>query len=153
MNYGKTSGPITRMNVKGIIESDSLKRAIRPKMAYYAMQNVASVFDDNLIRIKHLEDTHNTNATVKIDEIKFNRGTDRSIAVYAYEHKNTKKQVFTIWNNEYIPTNSNIAKNLNITLFNSNFDQPVYVDMLTGAIYEIPENQIEKKDVNQFRGR
>jgi hypothetical protein len=145
MNYGRTSGPITRMNVKGIIESDSLKRAIRPKMAYYAMQNVASVFDDNLIRIKHLEDTHNTNATLKKDEVKFNSGTDRSIAIFGYEHKITKKQVFTIWNKEYIPLNTNIAKNLNITLFNSNFDQPVFVDMITGAIYEIPENQIEKK--------
>jgi hypothetical protein len=145
MNYGKTSGPITRMNVKGIIESDSLKRAIRPKMAYYAMQNVASVFDDNLIRIKNLHDTHNINATVEKDEVRYNKGTDRSIAVYAYKHKNTQKQLFAIWNNEYIPTNTNIAKNLNITLLNANLDQPVFVDILTGAIYEIPENQIERK--------
>jgi hypothetical protein len=147
MNYGATSGPITRMNVKGIIESDTSKRAIRPKMAYYAMQNVASVFDDNLSRIKHLEDTHNTNATLGKEEVKYNKGTDRSIAVYGYEHKNTKKQVYTIWNNEYIPTNTNIPKNLNITILNSNFDQPVYVDMLTGGIYEIPENQIDRKGV------
>jgi hypothetical protein len=145
MNYGATSGPITRINVKGIIESDSLKRAIRPKMAYYAMQNVASVFDDNLQRINHLEDTHNVNAKVAKDEIKYNIGTDRSIAMYGYEHKNTKKQVFTIWNKEYIPTNTNIAKNLNITILNANFDQPVFVDLITGAIYKIPENQIVKK--------
>ncbi len=145
MNYGKTSGPITRMNVKGIIESDSLKRAIRPKMAYYAMQNVASVFDDNLVRIKHLEDTHNTNAKIGTDEIKYNIGTDRSIAVYGYENKVSKKQVFTIWNDEYIPLNTNIPKKLNITILNANFDKPVFVDMLTGGIYEIPENQIDKQ--------
>jgi hypothetical protein len=145
MNYGKTSGPITRMNVKGIIESDTSRRAIRPKMAYYAMQNVASVFDDNLLRIKHLEDTHNVNAKIGNNEIKYNIGTDRSIAMYGYEHKNTKKQAFTIWNKEYIPTNTNIAKNLNITILNANIDQPVYVDILTGSIYEISENQIERK--------
>ncbi|WP_028665068.1 GH39 family glycosyl hydrolase [Runella zeae] len=144
MNYGKTSGPITRMNVKGIIESDSLKRAIRPKMAYYAMQNVVSVFDDNLMRIKNIHDTHNTNAKIGSDEIKYHKGTDRSVSVYAYEHKNTKKQVFTIWNDEYIPTNTNNVKNLNFTILNANFSQPVYVDMLTGAIYEIPDNQIDK---------
>ena len=130
--------------IKKVIESDSLKRAIRPKMAYYAMQNVASVFDDNLIRIKNLHDTHNINATVEKDEVRYNKGTDRSIAVYAYKHKNTQKQLFAIWNNEYIPTNTNIAKNLNITLLNANLDQPVFVDILTGAIYEIPENQIER---------
>lgn len=145
MNYGATSGPITRMNVKGIIESDTSKRAIRPKIAYYAMQNVVSVFDDNLNRIKHLEATHNVNAKIEKDEIKYNIGTDRSIVVYGYEHKNTKKQLFTIWNNEYIPTNTNVSNDLNITILNGNFDQPVYVDMLTGAIYEIPENQIDRK--------
>jgi hypothetical protein len=148
MNYGESNGPIHRRNVKGIIESDSLKRAIRPKMAYYAMQNVASVFDDNLLRIKHLEDTHNVNTKIGNDEIKFNIGTDRSISLYGYEHKNTKKQVFTIWNKEYIPTNTNILKNLNITILNANFDKPVFVDLLTGAIYEIPENQIVKKGNN-----
>ena len=146
MNYGATSGPITKINVKGIIESDTSKRAIRPKIAYYAMQNVASVFDDNLVRIKHLDDTHNVNATVPMGNVKYNKGTDRSIAVYGYEHKSSKKQVFTIWNNEYIPTNTNVAKNLNITILNANIDQDVYVDILTGAIYEIPDNQIDKKN-------
>ena len=148
MNYGANSGPITRMNVKGIIESDTSKRAIRPKMAYYAMQNVASVFDDNLLRIKNLEETHNVNATIGINEVKYNKGTDRSIAVYGYEHKNTKKQLFTIWNNESIPSNINSIKNLNFTILNAKFNQPVYVDMLTGGIYEIPENQIVKKGNN-----
>ena len=146
MNYGATSGPITKINVKGIIESDTSKRAIRPKIAYYAMQNVASVFDDNLVRIKHLDDTHNVNATVPMGNVKYNKGTDRSIAVYGYEHKSSKKQVFTIWNNEYIPTNTNVVKNLNITILNANIDQAVYVDILTGAIYEIPDNQIDKKN-------
>jgi hypothetical protein len=145
MNYGVTSGPITRINVKGLIESDTTKRAIQPKMVYYAMQNVVSVFDDQLVRIKHLEDVHNMNATVAQNEIKYNKGTDRSLALYGYEHKTTKKQVFTIWNDEYIPLNTNVAKNLNITLFNSKMDHPVFVDLITGAIYEIPENQIEIK--------
>jgi hypothetical protein len=144
MNYGANSGPITRMNVKGIIESDSTKRAIRPKMAYYAMQNVASVFDDRLVRIKNLVDTHNVNASTEPGEVKFNKGTDRSIAVYGYTHKLTNKHVFTIWNNEYIPTNSNEFKNLTLSFLNAQLDEPVFIDMLTGGIYEIPESQIER---------
>lgn len=148
MNYGKTSGPITRMNVKGIIESDSLKRAVRPKMAYYAMQNVASVFDNKLVRIKDLHDTHNINATVGANEVKYHTGTDRSLAVYGYAHKTTQKQVFTIWMDEAIPTNTNRTKNINFTVLNANFTQPVYVDLLTGAIYEIPDDQLLKKGRN-----
>ncbi|NBB21981.1 hypothetical protein GVN20_21670 [Runella sp. CRIBMP] len=146
MNYGVMAGPIKLLNVKGLIESDSTKRALRPKMVYYAMQNVVSVFDDHLVRIKHIEDTHNVNMKIGSDEVRYNKGTDRSIAVYAYEHKTTKKQVFTIWNNEYIPMNTNTTKNINFTILNGNFDQPVYVDILTGGIYEIPENQWTKKE-------
>ena len=41
--------------------------------------------------------------------------------------------------------NTNVTKNVNFTILNVNFDQPVYVDILTGNIYEIPENQIDKK--------
>lgn len=149
MNYGATSGPITKMNVKGIIESDTSKRAIRPKMAYYAMQNVASVFDDNLVRISNLKDTHNINASIANEQVKYNKGTDRSLAVYGYTHRNTKKQVFTIWNNEYIPTNSNQTKNINFTVLNGNFDQPVYVDMLTGGVYGIPADRYTVKG-NRF---
>ena len=147
MNYGATSGPIFKMNVKGLIESDSLKKAIRPKMVYYAMQNVVSVFDDNLQKIKQLEDTHNTNLSIGKDEIRYNKGTDRSLSVYGYEHKTTKKQVFMIWIDEYIPTDNNKTKDINFSILNANFSQSVYVDILTGGIYEIPENQIIKKGI------
>jgi hypothetical protein len=145
MNYGATSGPITKINVKGIIESDASKRAVRPKMAYYAMQNVTSVFDNNLIRIKNLKDTHNSNTPLKEGEIKYNDGTDRSISVFGYQHRTSQKQLYTIWNDEYIPFNTNVYLNLDITLINSKIPDPVFVDMLTGVIYEIPENQVVVK--------
>lgn len=146
MNYGVLSGgPIRRLNVKGIIESDSTMRAVRPKLAYYAMQNVASVFDDRLDRIKNLHDTHNTNATLRPDEVRYNKGTDRSFAVYGYASKSTKKQLFTLWNDEYIPTDSNQTRNINFTVLNGNFTEPVYVDMLTGSVYELPASQWSKK--------
>ncbi len=77
----------------------------------------------------------------------YNKGTDRSLSVYGYEHKITKKQVFTIWMDEHIPSNNNQTKNLNFSLLNANLTQPVYVDILTGGIYEIPENQIIKKGI------
>lgn len=145
MNYAVTAGPIRRLNVKGIIESDSSKRAIRPKIAYYAMQNVASIFDDKLQRIKQLHATHNPQAKVMEGEVKYQKGTDRSLAVYGYEHKQSQKQVFTIWIDEYIPTNTNQTREVNFTFLNGNFEQPVYVDILTGGVYEIPATQWSKQ--------
>jgi hypothetical protein len=137
MNYPKT-GPIIRLNVKGLIESDSTKRAVRPKMVYYAMQHVTSVFDNNLQRIKSLQSTFNAKQTPKAGEVRYNKSTDRSLAVYGYEHRATKKQLFAIWVDEYIPTNSNSTRDIGFTILNGNFSEPVYVDILTGGVYGIP---------------
>ena len=57
MNY--TYGPINRLNYKGLLKSDASKRVIRPKIAYYAVQNVTSIFDHSLERLVDLEHTHN----------------------------------------------------------------------------------------------
>ncbi len=143
MNYPKT-GPITRLNVKGIIESDSTKKALRPKMAYYAMQNVASVFDHSLVRIKRLEPTYNINSKNHANKNLYNKSTDRSISVYGYQHATTKKQLYAIWNDEFIPTDSNTTRKISFTFLNGSFDQPVYVDMITGNIYDIPAEKWSK---------
>jgi len=37
-----------------------------------------------------------------------------------------------------------LTKNVNFTILNGNFEQPVYVDILTGLVYEIPDNQWQK---------
>ncbi len=145
MNYGMiANGPINKLNFKGIIQSDSTKKIIRPKIAYYSMQNVTAIFDNSLQRIKNLRDMHNINTKRFAGDVIYNKGTDRSLSVYAYEHKTTKKQIFTIWIDDYIPLNDNQAKNINFTVLNGNFEQPVYVDIITGNIYEIPTSQWSK---------
>lgn len=148
MNYNQ-GAPITKLNVKGLIHSDSTRRAIQPKLAYYAMQNVAAVFDHSLRRIKDLHHSHNTNAPLGAGEVKYNPGTDRSVAVYGYENTGTGKQVFTIWMNEAIPAESNRTKELRFVLLGANIDQPVYVDIITGGVYEIPSGQW-RKDGNKL---
>jgi hypothetical protein len=144
MNYPKT-GPITRINVKGIIESDSTKRAIRPKMAYYAMQHVATIFDHSLQRLKDLHPTFNANPGKAVAQHFYHKSTDRSLSVYGYENKISKKQLYVIYSDEYIPTNSNKTKNINFTFLNGDFSEPVYVDMITGGVYEIPPGQWSKE--------
>ena len=93
MNY--TQGPIHRMNFKGLLKSDASKRVIRPKIAYYAIQNVTSVFDHALERIVELEHTHNL-GTGGGNAHRYTHSTDRSLAVFGYRHKATRKQVYTL---------------------------------------------------------
>ena len=140
-----SSGPINRLNVKGLLKSDTTRSVIRPKMAYYAVQNVASVFTDSLRRLSALAFTFNGNATVKEGEVKYTTGTDRSLSFYGYEQVNTRKQVFTIWSNEAIPQNTNAVQAYNFSILNGNFTEPVLVDVLTGGVYEILATQWNKK--------
>ncbi len=140
------SGPIKRLNVKGILQSDSSKKVIRPKMAYYAMQNVAAIFDNRLERIKDVHYTYNPQQLTSNDQqVRVVKSTDRSIALFGYRHPATKKQVYTIWSDEHIPTNSNNTRRIDFTIINGNFDQPVLVDVITGSVYEIPGSQWSKK--------
>ena len=111
--------------MKGLIQSDLEKTAIRPKVAYYAVQNVASVFDNQLELIPNL----NFTTTAK-----------ESISLFGYQQKAGKKQVISVWLDEKTPTNLFKTIPIDITIENGNFDTPVWVDLLTGHIYEIPKN-------------
>lgn len=139
-----SSGPIKRLNVKGLIHSDSTKQALRPKMAYYALQHVASIFDQTLVRLGNLAHTYNLEGA-GVNDFKYLKSTDRSTAVYGYRNKETGKQLYTIWMDENIPTNVNTIKKMNFSFSKGNFDQPVLVDIITGAVYQIPAAQWSKK--------
>ncbi len=117
------------LNMKGLIQSDNTKAAIRPKVAYYAVQNVASVFDNRL------ELMPNAKLTTTASE---------SVSVFNYQHKAGKKQVITVWLDGKTPTNLFRTMPIDITVEEGNFDQPVWVDLLTGHVYELPKNSWTK---------
>ncbi len=117
------------LNMKGLIQSDHTKAAIRPKVAYYAVQNVASIFDNRLGLVPNARLT--TTAT-------------ESISVFAYQQKAGKKQVITIWLDGKTPTNVFKTTLIDVTVENGNFTTPVWVDLLTGHIYELPKNSWTK---------
>ena len=141
MNY--TFGPINRLNLKGLLKSDASLRVIRPKVAYYAIQNVTSVFDDSLERIKELEHTNNLDSASS--RHLYRHTTDRDLAFFGYRHKTSGKQVYTVWNAESVPVDSNALSLQDISLTNAEIDRPVWVDIITGAVHDIPAAQVERK--------
>lgn len=147
-----THGPINRLNFKGILKSDYSKRVIRPKIAYYAIQNVTAVFDDSLERLRDLEHTHNI-ASGGPEARLYTHTTDRDVAVYGYRHKQTGKQVYTLWLSENIPSDDNDVKLQDISITLADIDQPVVVDILTGNVYEVPAAQWSRNGkIMQFKG-
>ncbi|MEJ7586986.1 MAG: hypothetical protein WKI04_05435 [Ferruginibacter sp.] len=139
-----TGGPISRLNVKGIIKSDSSQKAIRPKVAYYSMQNVTSIFDNTLERLPGLHHTYNIDGAAA-NEHSYSASTDRSLAVYGFRKKTSGKQLYTFWNDETIPTDNNATRLFTFSFVNADFDQPVLVDIITGGVYEIPVGNWSKK--------
>jgi hypothetical protein len=137
MNY--TYGPINRLNYKGLLKSDASKRVVRPKIAYYAVQNVTSIFDHSLERLVDLEHTYDIQSSG--DARRYSHSTDRRLAVFGYRHKTTGKQVYTIWQRDNIPADVNDLSPQEITITKGDFDQPVWVDIITGSVHEIPPGQ------------
>jgi hypothetical protein len=150
MNY--TSGPINRLNLKGILKSDASLRVIRPKVAYYSIQNVTSIFDDSLERIRDLKHINTISAAAPSENV-YKHSTDRRVAVFGYKNKRTSKQVYTLWLSENIPTDTIALSLQEFTVTNGDFDQPVWVDIITGAVHDIPSAQWSKTgSTYTFRG-
>lgn len=144
------NGPITKTNTKGLLQTNSKSEVIRPKMAYYAVQHVTSVFDHSLERIKDASFRHTIDQE---DTDKYWFNTDRSISVYGYRHKISGKKLYTIWKDDAIPDNDCDTKQREFAFVDSGFEEPVYVDLVTGGIYKIPEkNWTKDGHIDRFRG-
>lgn len=139
-----TAGPINRLNFKGMLRIDENKQVIRPKSAYYAVQNMTAIFDDRLERIKELQELHTIEAAGPRDHA-FRHSTDRDLAFFGYRHKQSGKQAYTIWQRENIPAEANQLSLQQIMLTNADFDAPVWIDLITGAVHEIPTVQWKRE--------
>ena len=117
------------LNTKGLIQSDITMAAIRPKVAYYAIQNLAAIFDNNMV-------LH--------PEFKYTSTSEESMSVYGYQHQPTQTPLVALWLDGENATNSFETKTVNITFENLNFKHPVWVDLMTGAIFEIQKTQWSK---------
>lgn len=117
------------LNTKGLIQSDITMAAIRPKVAYYAIQNLAAIFDNN---------------QVLNPEFKYSSTSKESLSVYGYRHQPTQTPLVALWLDGQNVTNSFSTTPVSITVENMNFKKPVWVDLMTGSIYEIPKSQWRK---------
>ncbi len=117
------------LNTKGLIQSDITMAAIRPKVAFYAVQNLASIFDNNLMLKK---------------DFSFSTSSEESLSVYGYKHKTGNLPLIALWLDGKNVNNSFATTPLTITFENTDFKNPVWVDLMTGSIYEIPKSQWSK---------
>lgn len=94
------------------------------KEGYYALQNMLAIFDHRLSRIASFP----SNANPSIGP-----------SVFAYEQGAGGGQVITIWKDDSTPSDSNAFTPVDFTFPNGRFTDPVWVDLRTGQIMEIPD--------------
>lgn len=104
-------------------------RVLKVKKAYYAIQNAVSVFNDSLECI-----SPETNSTVE--------GVDGAV-VYDWKDIETGTPLAVFWDASHKPVESYVPKTAAVILKGKPISNPVWVDVLTGNIYRIPDDQVD----------
>ena len=73
--------------------------------------------------------------------------------MYGYQNQKTGKRVYTIWRDEAIPGDDCQLSERDFGFVNGGFEDPVLVDVITGSVYEIPEEKwIREGNIHWFKG-
>lgn len=128
LDYNRWEGyRLGDMDRYGLVKTDKQYRLLKVKMAYYAVQNVVAVFDDTWVRLPDLA-----------CDVQCAKET----AWYAYKNADDGRKLLVFWDISSVPSNGNETVPATFTLQGAAFTEPVWVDMITGGIYEIPKEKI-----------
>ncbi len=122
------------INRKGLLKINDREHLAKVKIAWYAVQNVVSVFDERLARQKNY--SYTVDSTVPV-------------TLYAYRDAKAKLDLLVFWNGAAIPSDDNETQQITLTVKNGLFTDPVWADLITGRIHEIPDSckTIEKDKI------
>ena len=112
-------------------------RVLKVKMAYYAVQNVVSVFND---------------AVELILDYPCEVTCEKPTATFGHKVKNSGQQIVVFWDKSKVPDNSNDTVPATIKIKSGAFNNPVWVDIITGNVYEIPTEKVSiEGDTTTFK--
>ena len=113
------------INRKGLLKINDKRNLAKVKMAYYAVQNVVAVFDNNLVRQQDYA------CTIECEQ---------PITWFAYRHEKADADLLVFWNGTTFPLDTNDTLPATIRVEGGKFADPVWADVITGRIHEIPED-------------
>ncbi|GAB3219283.1 beta-galactosidase [Algoriphagus aestuariicola] len=119
------------LNTKGLIQSDITQAAVRPKVAYYAVQNLASIFDDELV--------------LQPDAAYVSK-SDFEMSVYCYWDSENETPLVALWMDGQEVTNSFETQKADLSFPGLEFTEPVWVDLITGKVFEIDASSWSKTE-------
>lgn len=112
----------------GLIRSNLLHEIVYKRPSYYGVQHMVGFFDDAVIPVGDLDFT--SNAYRKITLAGFNK-EDSPVAL--------------LWYRDQIPGDELKWDLVDLTIKNTNFRDPVYIEMISGKVYKIDESDWKNK--------
>ncbi|MHC3393249.1 GH39 family glycosyl hydrolase [Streptomyces lavendulocolor] len=113
----------SKINSKGLLQTNTDKTIRYAKPSYYAVQNVASLIDDTMQPL--------TGYT-------WTAAPGTPLTVQAFAKRGTGRQIVGVWSGAAKPSDDNTRKSIDLTFTGGNFKDPVHVDVRTGAVFDIP---------------
>jgi len=112
----------------GLIRSNLLHEIIYKRPSYYGVQHMVNVFDDTVKPVGELEYTSNAY---------------RKMTVAGFKKEGSP--LVLVWYKDQIPGDELKWELVNLTIKNTNFKDPVYVEMISGKVFEIGKPDWENK--------
>lgn len=110
----------------GLLRSNILHQVIYRRPSYYGVQHMAGFFDDAVKAVGEL--AYETNAT-------------RTLTVAGFKKAGTP--VALVWFSDQIPSDELKWNPVDLTIKNVKFQDPVYVEMITGKVYELSKGKVK----------
>ncbi|MFO7936583.1 MAG: hypothetical protein R6V06_03135 [Kiritimatiellia bacterium] len=110
----------------GLVKCNEDLKVLKIKPSYYTIQGIASIFD----------------ASMQPAEIDAELECDKTTSLYTFRQKSSEIPLITYWDCSGHPVNENTTTPGQLTVKGVKFKEPVWVDAVTCAIYEIPEDRI-----------
>ena len=125
-------------NAKGLLATDLDMKVVGVKKAYYAVQNMVSVFDDSL---EWLPNPPFTSAAT-------------NLSLYAWRQKAGGAPLVAFWDNQdgrgkkckgrrTFPTESFETRPVTLAYAGMPLKEPVWVDLMSGRVYAFPKKKIK----------
>ena len=120
----------SRKNYKGLLATNSDQTVHHAKLGYHAVQHVTAVFDDTVERL----DDYRCEVS----------GASESLSVFGYR-TDGGGEIVTIWRDSAGPGEKPEVERVTLEIPDADFTQPVWVDMLSGRVYEIGKSTWERE--------
>ncbi len=126
------------MKRMGLLKCNDRYEVVKVKPAYYTVQNVATLFD----------------ATIEPDKfqakpVQCERAPN--LVIYTFRQKHTKIPLIALWDSSDHPSNDNTLRHVSLEIRNAQIKDPVWIDLVTGAIYRVPDRMaLSKERKNQI---